>query len=87
MRPDENISKNAAGRLIGTCMVRNKKGLANYDQIRRLADIGIHNAVNMYAAKAADILRAHYETERARGRQRESSWGNQRAAREPGEEG
>lgn len=62
VRPDpadltfwEKLSQARASALIGACIMRSKRGLANMDQVRALAEYGI-TANTMYAKTALAIL-------------------------------
>jgi hypothetical protein len=88
--PPEKLSKMQASRIIGTCHTRNKSGLANLDQIRRLHDIGVDAGIRMKAKTAQDILNAHYAKQRSKGLPWFVQWGDKQEQvryREPGEEG
>jgi superfamily II DNA or RNA helicase len=90
VRPPEKLSKMQAGRMIGTCIKRNKLGLATADQLRRMSELGIDGGIRMKAKTAADILNAHYERQRAKRMPWMTSWGDRQAVvteREPGQEG
>lgn len=81
------LTKRQASRLIGAAQIRNKKGLANYDQLRQLGEMGIAASPRMYANTAASIIRAHREKETAKEKRwAVKNWGEV-APREVGQEG
>jgi superfamily II DNA or RNA helicase len=53
------LSKMQASRLIGTVVKREKVGMADPGQLRKLAEMGITNGHKLYARKAREIIDAH----------------------------